>query len=180
MCPENDHTWCMYKQGQQDYVPSNTIPHSVVHEFLLPWCEHNLFTEDVLRGVIGGHQTNSNESYHSLMWKIIHKERRMGFYELQAGVGVAIVMFNEGYRGLLNIYRHMPGLQTARAYQELDRQSVYYADRKVHPAVKIRRRLLKSAKFTRRLSLRYEKHYPQYSKGISSGLPPIAEEEENP
>lgn len=183
LCPTGDHSWCMFRQGDLKYVPSNPLSPAMVHEFLLPWCEQHLFQENVLRGVIGGHQTNCNESFHSLMWSITHKEKRMGFHELQAGVSIAIVLYNGGYRDLLNVYRYMgiePGVETVKAYEERDRLSIYYSDRAVHPLIRQRRKCRKTAKSKRKAKFkRAEKNNPQYSKGCSSGLlPPVEEGEE--
>ena len=66
-----------------------------------------LCCNDSLRQVLNGGTTNGNESFHRIIWSFCSKKRYHVRKRVEASTNLAVIVYNEGYIGLIPIYKSL-------------------------------------------------------------------------
>ncbi|GFY06588.1 uncharacterized protein TNCV_3524441 [Trichonephila clavipes] len=83
-----------------------------------------LCDKHLLNKYLHGKTQNANESFNSIMWKFIPKDI---FETLRLGAHMAVIQFNKGFRGLLDVLNQAQvqvGANTERGFATLDEECV--------------------------------------------------------
>ena len=90
--------------GETTYKAKINIPEAV-RDFIIPIFSHeDLASDDHLSKCLHGQTQNVNESFNQCIWKKVPKDTFVGKRTLQIGVASATMHFNDGARGLLNLF----------------------------------------------------------------------------
>lgn len=109
-CPTDASSWCDYQKdvlaGRVSlYKHKNTVPISVMEKIKPVFTE--LSAPKLLKKCLGGKTQNSNESFNSTVWKYCPKTSGSSKIVADIATNEAVVMFNEGMAGRLNILKQL-------------------------------------------------------------------------
>lgn len=113
-CPQGENSWCPYQKAKVSgdvYRHSNTIPAAVLDS--IKDIFKDLSMPSLLKKCVGGHTQNANESLNALIWKFCPKTSGSGKKIVQIAINEAVMCFNEGQCGRINVMREM-GLQIGK------------------------------------------------------------------
>ena len=104
-CPKKDDTWCKY---QNDVIHGTNLCkdkpgiHIKLKGILQP-VFMSLASNELLAKCLHGKTQNNNESLNGVIWKRCPKDVYLGKTTLSMGVASAIIGFDEGATGVLNV-----------------------------------------------------------------------------
>ncbi|GFX56414.1 uncharacterized protein TNCV_73601, partial [Trichonephila clavipes] len=109
-CPIGDTSWSKYQKAVATNSASlfkhkNIVPIAIMDEIKPIIAE--LSAPKLLKKCVGGKTQNANESFNSTVWKYCHKTSGSSKNIVDIAVNEAIVMFNDGMRGLINIMKSL-------------------------------------------------------------------------
>ncbi|GFW09665.1 uncharacterized protein TNCV_1393661 [Trichonephila clavipes] len=81
-------------------------------------CDQNLLAK-----CLPGKTQNSNECFNGILWKFIPKDVFVSLTILRLGGYMAVIQFNKGFQGLIDILKHFGvtvGVLTLKGFSELD------------------------------------------------------------
>lgn len=143
LCPPGNQSWCKWRKAEatgqlstykQEYYP--LCP--VVLENIKPIYE-DLTSEDLLERCIGAYTQNSNECLNSCIWLIAPKHLNSGKVVVDIATYVGVMLFNEGYRTILQAMNAMGitvGPVAVACADRLDRERITYAEKSVTDGAK--------------------------------------------
>lgn len=129
-CPSGCDSWCFYQRDLHNNVAPKkhsevikTPINEKVYKHMLPIYKR-LSDEQLLKRCSLGKTQNANESLHSVIWSKCPKVTFSARRRLEAAVGEAISVYNEGYlitmANILEKAGVSPGLNTSRYAQKKD------------------------------------------------------------
>ena len=128
-----------------------------------------LCSEESLRRTLNGGTTNANESFHRMLWNLCSKKKFHIRARIRAAANLATVLYNDGYIGLMAIYRSLevsPNDAVRKVLVKIDNERIK-EDQSVDPVLRLdRRRKNRLAKLTTEAKLvRKDPH--KYGPGIA-------------
>lgn len=104
-CPSGEHSWCKWRKAEATDSLSKfkheRVPFSsAVLKVIKPIFE-DLSSDNLLERCLGAHTQNSNESLNSCIWFFAPKHLHSGKTVVEIATHLAIIIFNEGYAGIL-------------------------------------------------------------------------------
>ncbi|GFU40499.1 putative kolobok1-1 nv [Trichonephila clavipes] len=108
-----------------------------------------LCTKELLTKCLHGKTQNSNECLNGVIWQRVPKEVFVCLKILKSGALDAVIQFNDGYKGCVEIFKKLnitPGYFTLKAYKHLDINRINDAERHSTPNVKQRRKILRATR----------------------------------
>ena len=150
-CPRDDKSWCRYQReknstGSSSYVPKINIPKAVSDIVKIVFSHEDLGSDTLLKKCLHGQTQNVNESFNGLVWKRVPKDVFVCKRTLQLGVASATIAYNDGAKGLLNVFNNCriePGYFTTLGCIQYDKRRVSVMDKKTLKVNKKRRRTLR-------------------------------------
>lgn len=99
-------SWCKWQQAKEEgkldsFVHKNKVP--VVCMEAIKCVYERLTSRELLERCLGGFTQNSNESFNNNIWTILTKRTFSGMAILQLGVKLAVIKFNDGAAGVLDV-----------------------------------------------------------------------------
>lgn len=109
-CPTGATSWCDYQKAVLSgkvllYKHKNIVPIPVMEEIKPVFTE--LSAPKLLKKCLGGKTQNANESFNSTVWKYCPKTSGSSKTVADIATNEAVVMFNEGMGGRLNILKQL-------------------------------------------------------------------------
>ena len=105
LCPKGSQSWCFYQRAiAEDREPRDhrrPLPPVVVRA--LKPVYQRLGDPQLLIRCIDGKTSNSNESFHSLLWSICPKERWGSLRTIEAALALAVQKYNKGSTALIDM-----------------------------------------------------------------------------
>lgn len=123
-----DESWCKYKQSLKEnkpYTHKNSLDPAIV-EAIQPIFD-DLSKPELLQKCLHGRTQNINESFNNVVWSRVSKKNFVGQQTLKYGTYDAVVSFNEGNRGriqVLEAIRVKVSQNCVRTLQEIDKERV--------------------------------------------------------
>ncbi|GFT98534.1 uncharacterized protein TNCV_1583791, partial [Trichonephila clavipes] len=124
-CPVGPDSWCKYQQAvskDKIYIDKskglspNLI--NIIKPTYMKLCDQNLLAK-----CLPGKTQNSNECFNGILWKFIPKDVFVSLTILRLGGYMAVIQFNKGFQGLIDILKHFGvtvGVLTLKGFSELD------------------------------------------------------------
>ncbi|KAK7473611.1 hypothetical protein BaRGS_00035158 [Batillaria attramentaria] len=104
LCPDGPKSWCFFKRALANNVEpghhSKELPASV--EVLKPVYQR-LGDPQLLSRCLQGKTQNSNEAFHSVLWRLCPKERWASLRSVETALAIAVQQFNKGSSALLDV-----------------------------------------------------------------------------
>lgn len=149
-CPLGTDSWCFFQralaQGKSARVKYAGLPKAVLNAVKPVYL--SLCSRELLCKCLHGKTQNANESLNGTIWQRVPKEVFVGLKTLKLGAYDAVVQFNSGYQGCLNVFTKLgikyPGFYTLQGYKHLDRLRVRDSIRHSVPNSKRRRKILRA------------------------------------
>ena len=112
-CPNWEKSWCEHyrKCGSPD-PPKHLgyyISEELVHYISRIFTEYNYNDVNFLQTLSFGKTSNLNESLHGVLRELVPKAGRAGFFSLCLGAALAVIRYNDGYKGLVSIFESFSG-----------------------------------------------------------------------
>jgi len=133
-CPIGPDSWCTWQQATAAntlHIYNHKPPMSTEIFNAIQKIYQDLTTEDLLSRCLGGYTQNSNESFNSIVWTIAPKSISSGKKILDIAVDIAAILFNEGFKGLLEVMTSLGlniGYDTYNYCHEIDEHRVRAAE----------------------------------------------------
>jgi len=110
-CPEGPKSWCAWQLQKAIVGNTNEFKHNPamsdeVFKAIKPVYEE-LSRDDLLSRCLGGFTQNSNESFNSLVWSMAPKSSSSGKSVLDIAVNLAVLYFNDGFFGIMQVMKQM-------------------------------------------------------------------------
>ena len=122
-CPHTPDSWCKYQQdklsGASTYKSSICLP-SAVKDALAPIFK-DLSSDELLSKCLHGQTQNVNEALHKMIWQRCPKENYTSKVDVELATASAVVHFNEGSGGLINVMRKL-GIKPGRFMLSLSKR----------------------------------------------------------
>ena len=103
-----DSQWCKFRMAGKKgktYVDKPGLPLAVRNEIMPIFQE--LSSEVLLKKCLHGRTQNNNEAIIGFIWKRLPKDVFVGWYTLQIGVSSAVLNFNSGAHGLVDVFENL-------------------------------------------------------------------------
>lgn len=145
-----DIRWCKYLKAEQENKVldhNNSLPEAVLHE-----CKpifRDLSHPDLLTRCLDGYTQNANESLNNTIWIYCPKRKYHGLQTVEIAVGLAVVVFNDGYTALNSVLEKMKiscGSFTKDFFRETDTIRIDKAEVRATEASLEARRELRNAR----------------------------------
>eukprot|EP00112_Aurelia_sp_Birch-Aquarium-sp1_P017849 Seg418.7 transcript_id=Seg418.7/GoldUCD/mRNA.D3Y31 product="hypothetical protein" protein_id=Seg418.7/GoldUCD/D3Y31 len=150
-CPRGPNSWCKFQSdkstGKNSYREKIGIP-LAIHEKIKPIFQ-DLSSDALLSKCLHGKTQNVNESLNQVIWKRCPKDIYVERFTLETGVASAIINFNDGLSGVINVFNMLcmePGAYSVRYCNDCDEHRIKTANRKDTPEMKQRRKQLRAIK----------------------------------
>lgn len=151
-CPPGDESWCKYQKhlalGSVDKFKAGPgLPRDVLNKVKPTYME--LCSASLLEKCLHGKTQNANESFNGVLWQRVPKNNFVGLDTFRCGAWDAVVQFNEGFHGLLVVFKVLgvdPGVHTAAGYAVLDLDRKQDASRLSTPSAKLKRKLRRACR----------------------------------
>ncbi|GFV55417.1 uncharacterized protein TNCV_2463071 [Trichonephila clavipes] len=148
-CPIGKDSWCYYQRavscGKKPNEKYKGLSNEVLNTIKPTYLE--LCTKELLTKCLHGKTQNSNECLNGVIWQRVPKEVFVCLKILKSGALDAVIQFNDGYKGCVEIFKKLnitPGYFTLKAYKHLDINRINDAERHSTPNVKLRRKILRA------------------------------------
>lgn len=152
-CPEGDASWCKFRRheaskdsAKENFQHKKTVPSAVMD------CIKKVFSDlsspQLLKRCLSGKTQNPNESLNSTIWKLCPKTSGCGVKIVKVAVDEAVIAFNEGSKGRLDVMRKMeviPGENATQGAFAADRRRILLAEKRLNVMVKETRRAKRMA-----------------------------------
>ncbi|GFT99851.1 uncharacterized protein TNCV_749081 [Trichonephila clavipes] len=146
-CPIGKKSWCYYQRalscGKKPNEKYKGLSNEVLNMIKPTYLE--LCTKELLTKCLHCKTQNSNECLNGVVWQRVPKEVFVCLKTLKSGALDAVIQFNDGYKGCVEIFKKLnitPGYFTLKAYKHLDINRINVAERHSTPNVKQRRKIL--------------------------------------
>ena len=147
-CPKSSSSWCKFQVDKvtntHSYIDKPGLP-IPLRKKLEPILELN--SPDLLKKCLHGNTQNNNESLNGVIWKRCPKDIFVSRLVLEMGVSSAIINFNQGISGILNVLNGCnieSGSYTEHFVDESDHEKVDRQNRKSSEITKKRRKTLRA------------------------------------
>ena len=149
MCPRGPESWCKYQvdiaNGTNNYKKSKTLLPKAVKK-LIKQIFMDLSDNDLLEKCLHGKTQNNNECLNGMLWKKCPKATYVGRDVLEMGASSAIICFNEGTSGILNVMTKSgiePGNFSKIYCRNIDNERIRIMDYKSKESIKLSRKKLR-------------------------------------
>jgi hypothetical protein len=150
MCPRGPDSWCKYQLDIANqtslYKKSKTLLPKAVKKIIKP-IFMSLSDNELLEKCMHGKTQNNNEALNGMVWKKIPKPTYVGREVFEMGVASAVICFNDGTLGILDVLRGcgvQPG-KFAKAYcEQEDNERMRIMDYKAKESTKFSRKKLRN------------------------------------
>lgn len=149
-CPLGKESWCFFHRalahgtstdGKYAGLPNDVL--NAIKPVYLELCSRELSSK-----CLHGKTQNANENLNGIIWQILPKEVFVCFKTMKFGAYDAVIQFNDGFKGFLNVFTktniHNPGYFTLRGYEHLDSIRIRDSRRHSVPHSKNRRKILRA------------------------------------
>ena len=150
-CPKASDGWCQFQadkcNGTSLYKEKPRLP-SVIRDKIRP-IFLDLSDENLLSKCLHGKTQNNNESINNVIQKRCPKDINVGRNTLEFGVASAVVCFNDGISGILNVFKKLNiphGTYTTKFCKGKDDDRIVVMEKKSSDKVKSRRKQLHAKK----------------------------------
>ncbi|GFV32949.1 uncharacterized protein TNCV_1745911 [Trichonephila clavipes] len=150
-CPIGKDSWCYYQRalfcGKKPNEKYKGLSNEVLNTIKPTYLE--LCIKELLTKCLHGKTQNSNECLNGVIWQRVPKEVFVCLKILKSGAFDAVIQFNDGYKGCVEIFKKLnitPGYFTLKAYKHLDINRINDAERHSTPNVKQRRKILRATR----------------------------------
>ncbi|GFX52800.1 uncharacterized protein TNCV_3719901 [Trichonephila clavipes] len=150
-CPIGKDSWCYYQRalscGKKPNEKYKGLSNEVLNTIKPTYLE--LCTKELLTKCLHGKTQNSNENLNGVIWQRVPKEVFVCLKILKSGALDAVIQFNDGYKGCVEIFKKLnitPAYFTLKAYKHLDINRINDAERHSTPNVKQRRKILRATR----------------------------------
>ncbi|GFV78445.1 uncharacterized protein TNCV_1302971 [Trichonephila clavipes] len=150
-CPIGKDSWCYYQRalscGKKPNEKYKGLSNEVLNMIKPTYLE--LCTKELLTKYLHGKTQNSNECLNGVIWQKVPKEVFVCLKILKSGALDAVIQFNDGYKGCVEIFKKLnitPGYFTLKSYKHLDINRINDAERHSTPNVKQRRKILRATR----------------------------------
>jgi hypothetical protein len=174
MCPRTIDSWCKYQcdkiNNTKTYKENPGIP--IVIRDKIKTIFLDLSDDKLLSRCLHGKTQNSNESINAVIWKRCPKEVFVGRITLEISVASAVIAFNDGISGILDVFEYLnisPGSFATQYCTKTDKARIKMMEKKSLDKQKQRRKHLRAQRkgFTDTLNesegISYE---PPYEAGL--------------
>ena len=148
-CPRTEDSWCKYQSdkitGKDTYKLKINIP-IVVRDKIKP-IFMDLSKDELLKKCLHGRTQNANESINQLIWQKCPKSVYVQRFTLEAGVASAVINFNDGVSGIINVLEKVnvvPGDMLKLFCSKTDNNRIVATNKKTTPKVQMRRKKLRA------------------------------------
>lgn len=127
-----------------------------------------LTSPDLLKKCLKGSTSNVNEAFNNVLWRIASKSDFSGFATLDLATHMAVVLYNDGFSGLLRIMSEAgvePGNFAAIRARKQDTERLANAEYKTRTEVK-KRRLEKKGQRKQQQHRELLREGPTYGPGM--------------
>ena len=101
-CPQGPDSWCKYWKDPENYQEKKGMP-MVIHQLIKPVFT-DLSNETLLSKCLHSKTQNANESINNIIWTKCPKNIYVQCNVLEMGVASAVINFNDGNCGILNVF----------------------------------------------------------------------------
>ncbi|GBN18910.1 hypothetical protein AVEN_103322-1 [Araneus ventricosus] len=144
-CPKGGDSWCKYQravhEGKVFVDKSPGLPNDIINSIKTTYmslCDSNLLSK-----CLHGKTQNNNKSFNNVIWTILPKETFVEMQSLTLGVNIAVLLFNSGNLGLLDVFKNLGvslGQETVKNFSLMDSERVKSAKRHSLPTSKLSRK----------------------------------------
>jgi len=149
LCPRHELSWCKFQRdkitGLSTYKADQGLP-KAVKDFIKPVFD-DLSDETLLNKCLHGKTQNDNEALNGLVFQRCPKAIYTGRETLELAVCSAVLNFNDGLVGVLNVMNMLgivPGRYTNNFVQANSMERVTLAEKKTSTETKNRRKYIRS------------------------------------
>ena len=172
-CPNEHNSWCQYQNAKYDNQPlphhPNYLSEEAVNIVLELYAEFKLTTPSFIEKIKTSLTFNNNEAIHSILFDIVPKKETIGNELMRLGSAVAVIQFNEGYKGIKEIFETAgvtPGAYLSETFSILDMERVY---RSKYILANQQNKFAKKLRRGKKVKRQIQKHGAGYEPGKSSG-----------
>ena len=150
-CPAGKDSWCRFRRAEANNQPPPEHKHSLprhIIEHLTPVYKR-LGDPQLLKRCLPGKTQNSNEAFHSLVWRACPKERWAGRRTVEAAVALSCQRYNKGSSAIVDTLAELDliaGQETVVYVQRADTLRVQKSAKKSSEKEKKRRKTIESIK----------------------------------
>ena len=176
-CPYSSVSWCKYQLAK---FHKKDIPHhpnylslAALNQIQSVFDDFKYNSREFIDRVSGGHTSNQNESLHNVLYSMVRKTDAIGYDIMRLGSALAVIRYNEGFRGTQNLFRALEIESTpymTEAFNFLERKRVM---RSKFIRKEQRKRFLKKTNRAKSMLAKIKKYGPGYSSGSYSAAQKI-------
>ncbi|CAF3859946.1 unnamed protein product [Rotaria sp. Silwood1] len=137
-----DMKWCKYLQNKAVYDhDKHSIPRPCM-DCIKPAFDE-LCSKQALTKVLHGGTQNSNEAFHAILWSMAPKHRYLSGTMLDIAIGLAVVLYNDGYLQLYKLFEELfgsGGYFTKKIFTHMDCERIHHGQKKLFAKLRTKQR----------------------------------------
>ena len=108
-CPKGQYSWCRYQAAISNGKPIPSHPNHLSPDaaqlVAKVFSDFGYNSPQFIEKVQDGHTSNHNESLHSVLWSMVHKNEYASSEMMTLGSALAVIRYNDGYEGIRKLYK---------------------------------------------------------------------------
>lgn len=125
-CPAGTESWCFFRRAEASNTeprPHSKPPPRDIAQALVPIYKR-LGDPQLLQRCLAGKTQNSNEGFHSMLWRVCPKERWAGRRTVDTALAVCAQRFNKGSAAHLDVLMELDIVGGELAEQSAEKEDV--------------------------------------------------------
>ena len=123
-CPKNADTWCRYQaailSGREPPSHPNYLSSEAVQLVQSLFTDFRYDSEDFVKRIQDGRDSNHNEAIHSVLWSMVAKNEPTSYSIMQLGSALAVIRYNDGWSGIQKVCAALGITSTANLSEHLN------------------------------------------------------------
>ena len=108
LCTQGPYSCCRYQLALSKGTPiplhPNYLSPDAAQLIAKVFSDFGYNTPKFIEKVQDGHSSNHNESLHSVLWSMVHKNEYASSEMMAIGSALAVIRYNDGYQGIRKLY----------------------------------------------------------------------------
>ena len=172
-CPKDSDSWCRYQAAITSGLDPPTHPNFLSGEAVdlvqSLFSDFGYDSEDFVKRIQDGRDSNHNEAIHSVLWSMVPKNEPTSYSIMRLGSALAVIRYNDGWNGIQKLCATLGISSTANLSEHLNSLDRLRITKSSKQLILSQKRFAKKQLRPKRVQQQLKVHGEGYVSGKFSG-----------